>query len=200
MADVMDAPLGLRSFYSARQRWVSRIPGMSEDVPLELDALGRTSLADVRGTDYWLNYIPIIRARQEKMSEVDMLLSEHNFGIDRPSSTWDGVVLSATQYNRFKRMYGQEVLLDGKNLEAALIADIHQARVDSMEKYGQLRVGEVQKSINATVSEYRDVARKRMIGEWNNDLQMFTSDTPVEYPELQVSIMNNRIQTSVKGK
>jgi hypothetical protein len=193
----MNTPPGLRAFYEARQRVMSRIPGLSENVPPMLDNLGREVKVQNRGLDYWANWSPVISATEGKSSEVDEILASLNFGIANPSETWDGVRLSAGQINRFKRLYGQEILDDGMNLEQRIPYELKQADVDAGVTGEPLLIGDKQKLIMSIVSRYREMAKARMIGD--QDGQPDESGV-VEYPDLAAAMRRNRDISRTYGR
>lgn len=193
-APEMGVPAGIRAFYETKQRIMSRIPGLSEDVPPMLDNLGRELKADTRGLDNWLNWSPIIQAREGRRSEVDEILVALDFGIAKPSETWDGVRLSAQQINRFKRLYGQEILLDGMNLEQAIPFELAQAEADALSAGQPLLKGQKQQMISAIVERYRREAKMQMVGDPEGVV------TAVEFPDLAAAMRRNRQIADTYGR
>lgn len=185
-APEMDVPAGIRAFYETKQRIMSRIPGLSADVPPMLDELGRELKVDTRGLDNWLNWTPVIQAREGKRSEVDEILVALDFGIPRASETWDGVRLSAQQINRFKRLAGQEIMLDGMNLEQAIPVELAQAEEDALVAGQPLLKGDKQKMIAAIVERYRSAAKAQMVGDPEGIMPA------VEFPDLAAAMRRNR--------
>lgn len=193
----MNTPAGLRAFYEARQRVMSRIPGLSENVPPMLDNLGREVKVHNRGLDYWMNWSPVVQATEGKRSEVDEILVSLNFGIANPSETWDGVRLSAGQINRFKRLYGQEILDDGMNLEQRIPYELKQAEIDAGVTGEPLLTGDKQKLIMSIVSKYREMAKARMIGDPDGNAD---EGGVVEYPDLSAAMRRNRDISRTYGR
>ena len=185
----MNTPLGLRAYYEARQRIMSRIPGLSEGVPPMLDNLGREQSVKNRGLDYWLNWTPVISATEGRRSEVDELLVSLDFGIANPSETWDGVRLSAGQINRFKRLYGQKILDDGLNLEQRIPFELKQAKIDANISGEPLLKGDQQKLIMSIVSKYREMAKMRMTGDSDGNPD---ENGVIEFPDLAAAMRRNR--------
>lgn len=194
----MDTPAGLRAFYEARQRVMSRIPGLSENVSPALDSLGREMKVQNRGLDYWVNWSPIISASEGKFSEVDEILAGLNFGIANPSETWDGVRLSAGQINRFKRLYGQEILDEGMNLEQRIPYELKQAEIDAGVAGEPMLVGDKQKLISSIVERYRAMAKARMIGDPEGNPADETGT--VEFPDLAAAMRRNREISRTYGR
>jgi len=193
----MNTPPGLRAFYEARQRVMSRIPGLSENVPPMLDNLGREVKVQNRGLDYWANWSPVISATEGKRSEVDEILASLNFGIANPSETWDGVRLSAGQINRFKRLYGQEILDEGMSLEQRIPYELKQAEIDAGVTGEPLLIGDKQKLIMSIVSRYREMAKAKMIGDPDGNAD---EGGVVEYPDLAAAMRRNREISRTYGR
>lgn len=221
----MDTPYGIRAFYETRQRILSRIPGLSENVPPLLDNLGRESVVRNRGLDYWANWSPIIQATEGRSSEADEILASINFGIANPSETWDGVRLSASQINRFKKLYGQEILeemtdyvIDPKtgkpvidketgqpktkivmaNLEQAIPIAIRQAEIDASALGDIMLPGDKQKLISGLVERYRSMAKMQMVGNVADPLGL--DDGVVEFPDLAAAMRKNKELTRIFGR
>ena len=193
----MNTPPGLRAFYEARQRVMSRIPGLSENVPPMLDNLGRELKVQNRGLDYWANWSPVIQATEGKSSEVDEILASLNFGIANPSETWDGVRLSSGQINRFKRLYGQEILDDGMNLEQRIPYELKQAEIDAGVTGEPMLVGDKQKLIMSIVERYRAMAKAKMVGDPDGNPD---ESGVVEFPDLAAAMRRNRDISRTYGR
>jgi hypothetical protein len=193
----MNTPPGLRAFYEARQRVMSRIPGLSENVPPLLDNLGRESVVRNRGLDYWANWSPIVQATEGRSSEVDEILASLNFGIANPSETWDGVRLSSGQINRFKRLYGQEILDEGMNLEQRIPYELKQAEADANASGEPLLVGDKQKLISSIVERYRSMAKFKMVGGHDGEAD---EEGGIEFPDLSAAMQRNRDISRTYGK
>jgi hypothetical protein len=204
MPDKMDVPYGVRAFYENLQRLRSRIPGLSKDVPPALDSLGRELKVENRGLDYWANWQPFLTMKEGKRSETDELLVSLDFGIDNPSQTWDGVRMSATQYNRYKRLYGQDIKLDGMNLEQYIPALLKQADQDALVSGEVLAVGDKQKLIMQAVTKYRQLAKLRMLGTPDGEpipgAELGLADDKIEFPELRNLIERERTLGRIYGK
>jgi len=141
---------------------------------------------DTRGLDNWLNWSPVIQAREGKRSEVDEVLVALDYGIPRASETWDGVRLSAQQINRFKRLAGQEILMDGMNLEQAIPFELAAAEQDALVAGQPLLKGDKQKMIAAIVERYRSAAKAQMVGDPEGIMPA------VEFPDLAAAMRRNR--------
>jgi len=193
----MDTPAGLRAFYEARQKIMSRIPGLSEGVEPALDNLGREVSVKNRGLDYWVNWTPVISATEGKFSEVDEILVGLDFGISNPPESIDGVRLSAKQINRFKRLYGQEILDEGMTLETRIPYELKQQKIDNDALGVVTSKGSQQKIISSTVSKYRSLATMRMIGDADGNPD---ESGMVEFPDLAAAASRNRQIQEVYGR
>ena len=201
MSPVMDQPPFIRAFYEARQKVMSRIPGLSKNVEPLLDSLGREVKVKNRGLDYWVNWTPVIQATEGKFSETDALLAELNFGIAEPSKVWDGVRLSAEQYNRFKKLYGQEILDDGMNLERRIPIEVGNAEKDSAFVGTPFLIGDKQKIIAQVVERYRSLAKARMIGDKEGlPVDVGMSDIRLEFEDLASAIKKKQDIVRTFGK
>lgn len=193
----MNTPMGLRTFYELQQRVMSRIPGLSKGVLPLLDNIGREQVVKNRGLDYWINWTPVISATEGVTSEFDEVLVSLDFGISNPPETWDGVRLSATQINRFKRLYGQEILDENMNLEQRIPFDLKQAEIDSQAAGEPLLKGDKQQLINSIVSRYRNLAKTRMSGDMDGE----PDETGViEFPDLAAAMRRNKMIEQTYGK
>jgi hypothetical protein len=224
MATEQDVPYGARMFYEQRSRLMGRTPFLSKNVEPERDNLGREVKVKNRGLDHWANWIPGVSVTVGKYSKTDEALVSLDYGVGTPSKTWDGVSLSARQYNRYKELYGQKIKIEGsdgvmRNLEQAIPVELAQMAVDSRASQETFNKGAAQKAVDALVSKYRQVAKVRMLGFDNspqpgqqmqpsgdvlealyaNFPEMESSPRP-EFPELGAAIQKNKKFTDLYGK
>jgi hypothetical protein len=185
----MDTPAGLRAFYELRQKVMSRIPGVSAGVEPALDNLGREVSVKNRGLDYWINWTPVISATEGRSSEIDEILAGLDFGIANPSESIDGVRMSAKQINRFKRLYGQEILDEGMSLENRIPYELKQQKIDNDALGIVTSKGEQQKMISTLVGRYRGLAKLRMIGDEDGNPD---ESGLIEFPDLAAAASRNR--------
>lgn len=212
----MDVKPGLKFAYESMARLKSRIPGLSKDVPPELDNLGRERVVQNRGLDNYWNFNPVLSVTGGKRSKADEALASLDFGISRPRDTWDGVKLSAEQFNTYKRLYGQEIKLavtaDGvpRNLEEVIPLALKEAEDDAIAAGQSFAKGEKQQLIEQLTSKYRRIAKLRMIG-FDNSPDPNQSDAPdlseagfldnrIMYPELSAAVKKNKEFKRVNGK
>jgi len=158
------------------------VVGMRQNSPLfrgnlvdQYDNLGRAVYEDEAYVDSWMKHIPGIRMSKERGEKVDRLMEIYHAGVSKPDQNWDGVELSAYQYEMFKKLYGNDVKLPavnartGKskmlNLRGSIVNEIdnlvyrHDAKVVS-----EIKSEDIQKIIDLEVSKYRKVATQKMVG------------------------------------
>lgn len=193
--------------------FVSRIPVLRGEFELDLDNAGRPKFNKDTVRQSYLNFIPNLSVTKGKMSRMDEVLAENQHGISTPSRKMHGVELNDVQYNRFKRLYGQEVMIEQDvggelkmlNMEKAIPVALEQAMKDREEAgLPPLPIEDRRAIIDDVISKYRDVATKRMIGamykddlgdvafdEFDSTYYGFNSNK-VEFPELQAEIKKTR--------
>lgn len=183
MQDTMAASAGKAELEKIKNEIAGRIPLLRGEVEKELDYAGREIINKTSVIDAWINGIPFVKAKAGTTNELDETLVANKMGISKPSPKWDGVTLGAEQYNKFKRLYGQEVLLpvpvykkdaDGKeypdtemmNMEKAIPLQLKS--IDKMHEQANLPPllpSERREEIKKIVSQYRKAAKSRMIGD-----------------------------------
>lgn len=219
--DQMNVPEHLRFVYEQLNRVQSRLPGFSRSLPSELDDIGNKKFVENNMFESYANFLPFVQASKGKRSLFWESMASINHGPSKPRDIWDGVRLTATQYNRYKQLYGQDVKIEPSlfvetsvgapmNLETAmpqLLKDKEQYEIDNGRTFG---VGDAQKFADNVIKKYRRIAKLRMIGfdpspelgqEESPDLTEygFISES-VEFPELKQEIEKSRKFYSVYGK
>jgi len=213
MADQMNVPHGIRQMQEIRQRVLSRNPYTSKNVPFERDALGNIREDTTVGLDKWWNWSPVLRVKMGENKPTYEVLAEINHGPSLPSKVWEGVALSATQYERFKELYGVEIKLDlgvtkpdgtsygPLNLNQAIPVALDEYVRDAAMSGEVVMLGDKQKFVDALVSKYRKMAKIKMMGFDNEganeaDLMAFMEDigmpgSNVEFPDLARAVQKN---------
>jgi hypothetical protein len=183
MQDTMAASAGKAALEKIKNEMAGRIPLLRGEVEKELDYAGREVINRTSIFDAWINGIPFVKAKAGTTNELDETLVANKTGISKPSPKWEGVTLGAEQYNKFKRLYGQEVQLpipvykkdkDGKEYLDTEMMNMEKAiplQLKTMDKIHQeaglppLLQSERKAEINKVVSQYRKAAKSRMIGD-----------------------------------
>lgn len=162
----------------------ARVPLMRGDVENELDVIGRPIVDKANVMEAWMNFVPFIKAKRTNVSEFDRTMTDIKYGFPIPQKNWEGVTLNAVEYNRFKRLYGQEIQMmqpmmkdfeGGKieyepmNLEKAIVHRLKLAEVNKELADGMpLLMSEKHAEVDKVVSEYKEKAKLRMIGSPDN--------------------------------
>jgi len=190
------------------KNFASRVPVLRGEFEMELDNAGRPKFNRNTYRESYINFVPNMSVTKGKTSRMDEVLVENNHGIPKPSRKMDGVEMNAEQYNRFKRLYGQEVTLEvatdsgveRMNMEKAIPAELDQAIKDrEMSGMSPMDIKQRQEVINATISRYKKAAKERMLGYAEKDestgktIYLKTpalgedygfSDNKIEFPDL----------------
>lgn len=219
--DEMNVPEGLRLVYEQLNRVKSRLPGYSRTLPSERDDIGNKKFIENNMFESYANFLPFVQAKEGKRSPYWEAMASINHGPSRPKDIWEGVRLTATQYNRYKELYGQEVKIDPSlfvetsvgapmNYESAipkLLKDKEKYEIDNGRTFG---VGDAQKFTDNVLKKYRRIAKLRMVG-FDPSPELTQEETPdltengfinekVEFPELKQEIEKSRKFYSVYGK
>lgn len=222
MADQMDLPVGIRQMEESRARIMSRIPGLSEGVPVQHDNLGNPMPVKNRGLDNYWNWVPVLRVQEGESKETYETLADINHGISRPSSVWGGVALSATQYERYKYLYGNGIKLDlgitridgsyygQMSLNEAIPPALDEYIRDANMSGEVVMIGDKQKFVDTLVSRYRKFAKLKMLGfdpegTDDADLMAFMEDigmpgSNIEFPELSAAIKKQQDFVRAMGR
>jgi hypothetical protein len=219
--DQMNVPEHIRIFYEQMNRVQSRIPALSEGLPAELDDIGRRKYAENNMFEFTANVIPMVQGSKGKRDPYNEAMVSIDHGTSRPRDTWDGIRLSVTQYNRYKKLYGQEVMIDPSlfvdtataapmNLEMAVPYLLKEKEKYSIETGEQFNKGDAQKFVDSVIKKYRRIAKLRMIG-FDPSPELGQTEVPdlteygflsdsVEFPELGAMIDRNKKFYSLYGK
>lgn len=219
--DQMNAPEHLRIFYEQLNRVKSRMPVFSEGLPAELDDIGRRRYAENNMFEFTANVIPVIQGTKGKRDPFMETMVAIDHGVSKPRDTWDGVRLSGPQYNRYKQLYGQEVMIDPSlivetavgapmNLEMALPYLLKEQEKYAIENGQTFGKGDAQKFADSVIKKYRRIAKLRMIGfdpspelgqtEVPDQTEYGFLDQRVEFPELGAAIDKTKKFYSLYGK
>jgi hypothetical protein len=224
--DQMNAPEHIRLVAEQGNRVLSRMPYYSDGLQAELDDIGRPRYVDVNLYETYANFIPIVQARKGKRDLYNEAMVSIDHGTSRPRDVWNGVSLSTTQYNRYKKLYGQEVMIDPSlftptaegppmNLEKAVPFLLEQEREYRLSEGRQFGIGDAQDFVNGVIKKYRRIAKLKMIGydfspetgqgELPDSTELDFSeyglyDNKVEFPELGAMIDRNKKFYSRYGK
>ena len=154
---------------------VERIPVWRGELNEQLDEAGRPIYNKNTVNQHWLNTIPSVRMSETISSPMDEVLNEYYTGLSIPSKSWEGVTLGGNDYNNFKRLYGQRLMLDevvdidgnmeSMNMEKAIVTVIKREKAIAEEEGAYYAPGDARQDISETVSRYRSEAKRRMLGD-----------------------------------
>lgn len=158
------API-VRSFWQAYNKWMSRVPVYSDNVPVRLDAYGNEV-----GSQAFLPAAPTRMSEGPRDNDGNLIQDEYfqilamiGHGISEPPRAVKGVTLTAEQQNRFIEIYTTHKMA-GMDFKQKTIKGIKEY-MDNQQRNNQPAFrGDVQKIYNDVVSEYRDVATQKMFG------------------------------------
>ena len=114
-----DLPLAVRGFYEAFNSYRARLPYMNDSLPEDLNMWG-----DVRTDGQGKGYEMILptRVSPEQFSPADDILVRLGGPIGVKSfNRIDGVELTGEQRNRFKEIYGKEVMVGGLGIKDTIV-------------------------------------------------------------------------------
>lgn len=114
-----DLPLAVRGFYEAFNNYRSRLPYMNDSLPNDLNMWG-----DMRTDGQGKGYEMILptRVSPEQFSPADDILVRLGGPIGVKSfNRIDGVELTGEQRNRFKEIYGKEVVVGGLGVKDTIV-------------------------------------------------------------------------------
>lgn len=158
-----DYPAALVGFGEAMNRWRSRIPYYSKDVPNKLDVWG-----DEIGTTEAPSYQPI-SIGVGKNDELKEFLSVIQYSIPEVPRYFDGVKIPPDVKRRFTQLYAKEIMIDGMTL----VDGITQGMNEYLDDFGMddpdFSIGRARSLIENIVGKYRKLAKQRMFGELVED-------------------------------
>ena len=219
--DEMNVPEHLRIVYEQINRVRSRMPVYSEGLPAELDSIGRRRYAENNMWEVTANAIPIVQATKGKRDPFMEAMVSIDHGVSRPREVWDGVKLSGPQLNRYKQLYGQEVMIDPSlfvstatgapmNLEMAMPMLLKEKEAYEISEGRTFGKGDAQNFADNVIKKYRRIAKLRMIG-FDPSPELGQTEIPdlsesgfldekVEFPELGATIDKTKKFYSLYGK
>ena len=219
--DEMNVPEHLRIVYEQMNRVKSRMPVYSEGLPAELDSIGRRRYAENNMWEVAANAIPMVQATKGKRDPFMEAMVSIDHGVSRPRETWDGVKLSGPQLNRYKQLYGQEVMIDPSlfvstatgapmSLEMAMPMLLKEKEAYEISEGRTFGKGDAQNFADSVIKKYRRIAKLRMIG-FDPSPELGQTEIPdlsesgfldekVEFPELGAAIDKTKKFYSLYGK
>jgi hypothetical protein len=155
---------GLSAFFVAYNKFRSRIPGLSKGVPPKLDPLDATPVGE--GKAMGERFGIVSSGRPSLLREY---LDQLNYFVGEPPAAMISKTrrsMPAEMENRFKQLYAQEVIINGRDMQTALLEEIEGYISEYEQKDGEkLPLGVVHGTLDRIVGDYRKAAREVMFGE-----------------------------------
>ena len=156
----------LAGFGEAMNRWRSRIPYYSTELPAKLDKWGNEI-----GMSENSAWIPLTVSKGES-NEVLEFLDAIQYSTPEVPRVFDGVQIPPEIKKRFTQLYSKEILIDGMSLEE----NIKMTMAEMMEEYqmsgifgDDVPIGDMRSMTTNIVNQYRKLAKVRLFGSIEDD-------------------------------
>jgi len=146
-----ELPMGVRGFVEAFNKYKSRLPYFSADLPEALNLWGEPTKS---GTGAAYELVLPTRVTPQQFSEVDDALVRLGSPIGMPERKIDGVEMDAFQYNRLLTIYGKELPAKQEILN-----------IMQTPGFDLLSLDDQQKTVQRVHSKFMDVARQQLKSE-----------------------------------
>jgi hypothetical protein len=152
-----DLPLGVRGFYEGFNRYTNRLPYFNQALPNDLNMWG-----DERkeGQGKFYEMVLPTRVSPEQFSEADDILVRLGSPLSvKGFDKVDGVELTAEERNRYKQIYGKEVVSSGRDIKGAIVEMAYTPGFDT------LPLDQQQENVKAVHRKYQDAAKQLLLSE-----------------------------------
>jgi hypothetical protein len=146
-----ELPMGVRGFIEAFNKYKSRLPYFSADLPEALNLWGDPTKS---GTGAAYELVLPTRVTPQQFSEVDDLLVRMGSPIGMPERKIDGVEMDAFQNNRLLTIYGKELPSKQEILN-----------IMQTPGFDLLSLDDQQKTVQRVHSKYMDAAKQQLKSE-----------------------------------
>jgi hypothetical protein len=146
-----DLPMGVRGFVEAFNKYRSRLPYFSADLPETLNLWGDETKS---GTGAVYELVLPTRVTPQQFSEVDDALVRMGSPIGMPDRKIDGVEVDAFQYNRLLTIYGKELPSKQEILN-----------IMQTPGFDLLSLDDQQKTVQRVHSKFMDAAKNQLKAE-----------------------------------
>jgi hypothetical protein len=146
-----ELPMGVRGFVEAFNKYKSRLPYFSADLPEALNLWGEPTKS---GTGAAYELVLPTRVTPQQFSEVDDALVRMGSPIGMPERKIDGVEMDAFQYNRLLTIYGKELPAKQQILN-----------IMQTPGFDLLSLDDQQKTVQRVHSKFMDAARNQLKAE-----------------------------------
>jgi hypothetical protein len=146
-----ELPMGVRGFVEAFNKYKSRLPYFSAELPESLNLWGEPTKS---GTGAAYELVLPTRVTPQQFSEVDDALVRMGSPIGMPERKIDGVEMDAFQYNRLLTIYGKELPAKQEILN-----------IMQTPGFDLLSLDDQQKTVQRVHSKFMDAARNMLKAE-----------------------------------
>ena len=146
-----ELPMGVRGFIEAFNKYKSRLPYFSADLPEALNLWGDPTKS---GTGAAYELVLPTRVTPQQFSEVDDLLVRMGSPIGMPERKIDGIEMDAFQNNRLLTIYGKELPSKQEILN-----------IMQTPGFDLLSLDDQQKTVQRVHSKYMDAAKQQLKSE-----------------------------------
>jgi hypothetical protein len=146
-----ELPMGVRGFVEAFNKYKSRLPYFSADLPEALNLWGDPTKS---GTGAAYELVLPTRVTPQQFSEVDDLLVRMGSPIGMPERKIDGIEMDAFQNNRLLTIYGKELPSKQEILN-----------IMQTPGFDLLSLDDQQKTVQRVHSKYMDAAKQQLKSE-----------------------------------
>ena len=146
-----ELPMGVRGFMEAFNKYKSRLPYFSAELPEALNLWGEPTKS---GTGAAYELVLPTRVTPQQFSEVDDALVRMGSPIGMPERKIDGVEMDAFQYNRLLTIYGKELPAKQEILN-----------IMQTPGFDLLSLDDQQKTVQRVHSKFMDAARNMLKAE-----------------------------------
>ena len=146
-----ELPMGVRGFIEAFNKYKSRLPYFSADLPEALNLWGDPTKS---GTGAAYEMVLPTRVTPRQFSEVDDLLMRMGSPVGMPERKIDGVEMDAFQYNRLLTIYGKDLPAKQEILN-----------IMKTPGFDLLSLDDQQKTVQRVHSKFMDAAKNMLRSE-----------------------------------
>jgi hypothetical protein len=146
-----ELPMGVRGFIEAFNKYKSRLPYFSADLPEALNLWGEPTKS---GTGAAYEMVLPTRVTPQQFSEVDDLLMRMGSPVGMPERKIDGVEMDAFQYNRLLTIYGKDLPAKQEILN-----------IMKTPGFDLLSLDDQQKTVQRVHSKFMDAAKNMLRSE-----------------------------------
>jgi len=183
-----DTHPGLVFVEEAYNRWKSRVPIWSKDVPVKLDDYG-----DPIGLNA-ASAVQPLSMTYGKSNDVKEFKDAIHMGPTPFPQKIEGLKVPPEIEARWKLLANKEILIDGMTLEENIAASMTEFMDDAEATGEELSIGDMRQIIKKIQKDYRNLAKTRLFGEIIED---DIDPRLVQYSQLAVDLSDNGLDDQI---